>query len=82
MNAFNVVCGQQGGQLAMISIKDGAMTKVAENKVASAIYQVIRTTQDDYALACSGGLFFATYDGRTKKFIKSPDFLLSDHLVT
>ena len=82
MNAFNIVCGQQGGQLAMVTIKDGAMTKIAENKVASAIYKVIRTSQDDYALACSGGLFFASYDARMKKFIKSPDFLLSDHLIT
>ena len=66
----------------MISIKDGAMTKVAENKVASAIYKVIRTSQDDYALACSGGLFFATYDSRKKQFVKSPDFFLTDHLIT
>ena len=66
----------------MITIKDGALTKIAENKVASAIYKVIRTSQDEYALACSGGLFFASYDARLKKFIKSPEFLLSDHLVT
>ena len=66
----------------MVSIKDGNMTKIAENKVASAIYKVIRTTQDDYALACSGGLFFASYDHKNKKFIKSPEFLLSDHLIT
>ena len=66
----------------MIEIRDGAMTKIAENKVASAIYKVIRTSQDDYALACSGGLFFASYDARSKKFIKAPDFLLSDHLIT
>lgn len=33
-------------------------------------------------MACSGGLFFATYDARLKKFIKSPEFLLTDHLVT
>ena len=66
----------------MVSVKDGAMTKVAENKVASAIYKVIRTSQDDYALACSSGLFFATYEARQKKFVKSPDFYMSDHLVT
>lgn len=58
------------------------MIKVAENKVASAIYKVIRTSQDDYALACSGGIFFASYDHRTKKFQKLPDFYMSDHVVT
>lgn len=66
----------------MVSIKDGALTKIAENKIAGAIYKVIRTSQDDYALACSGGLHFVSYDNRHKKFSKSPDFLLSDHLVT
>ena len=66
----------------MIAVKDGAMTKVAENKVASAVNKVVRTTQDDYVLACSGGLFFASYDWRQKKFIKQDDFFLSDHLVT
>ena len=43
---------------------------------------MIRTHFDDYALACSGGLFFATYDARQKQFIKGQDFFLSDHLVT
>ena len=66
----------------MIAIKDGAMIKMAENKVASAIYKVARTSQDDYVLACSGGLFFASYHAGMKKFIKAPDFLLSDHLIT
>ena len=58
------------------------MMKVTENKVASAIYKVLRTSQDDYALACSGGLFFAAYDNRTKKFSKLPEFYMADHVVT
>ena len=48
----------------MVSIKDGALTKIAESKIAGAIYKVIRTSQDDYALACSGGLHFVSYDNR------------------
>ena len=67
----------------MVSIKDGdSLVKIAETKIAGAIYKVIRTSQDDYALACSGGLHFASYDNRQKKFIKSPENLLSDHIVT
>ena len=66
----------------MVEIRNGVMTIVCENKVASAIYKVIRTQFDDYALACSGGLYFATYDARQKMFIKAPDFFLTDHLVT
>ena len=58
------------------------MMSVAESKIASAIYKVIRTSQDDYALACSGGVFFASYDGRLKKFTKQPDFFMADHVVT
>ena len=60
----------------MVSIKDGALTKIAESKIAGAIYKVIRTSQDDYALACSGGLHFVSYDNRQKKFTKAPEFLL------
>lgn len=82
MNAFSVVCGQQGGQLALIEIKNNQMMKVAENKITGAIFKVIRTTSDDYALACSGGIFFAIYDGRTKEFVKQPDFFMSDHVIT
>ena len=82
MNAFFIVCGQQGGQLALIQLKDGQIEKVAETKIASAIYKVVRTTQDDYALACSGGIFFAQYDGREKKFTKESDFFMADHVVT
>ena len=33
-------------------------------------------------MACSGGLFFASYDARKKIFSKSAEFFLSDHLVT
>lgn len=66
MNSHNVVCGQQGGQMAMVELINGNMNIVCENKVASAIYKVIRTNFDDYALACSGGLFFAQYDARRK----------------
>ena len=66
----------------MVDIKNGEITLVCENKVASAIYKVIRTQFDDYALACSGGLFFAKYEPSLKKFVKAPDFFLSDHLVT
>ena len=81
-NAFTVVCGQQGGQLAAVQIKDNQMVKVAENKVTSGIYKVVRTTQDDFALACSGGLYFAKLDPIKKKFTLQKDFLLADHLVT
>ena len=44
------------------------MIKTAENKLTSAIYKVIRTTQDEYALACSGGLYFAKLENGAKKF--------------
>ena len=81
-NQFTVVCGQQGGQLAAVQIKDNQMVKVAENKVTSGIYKVIRTTQDDFALACSGGLYFAKLDPIKKVFTLQKDFLLADHLVT
>ena len=58
------------------------MTKIAENKVTSGIYKVIQTTQDDFALACSGGLYFATLDKVKQKFVLKKDFFLADHLVT
>ena len=66
----------------MVSIKDGTLTKIAESKIAGAIYKVAKTSQDDYALACSGGLYFADYDNRHKKFFKAKEFFLSDHVVT
>ena len=66
----------------MVSIKDGKLTKTAESKIAGAIYKVIRTSQDDYALACSNGLYFADYDNRHKKFFKAKEFFLSDLVVT
>ena len=81
-NQFTVVCGQQGGQLAAVTIQDNQMVKVAENKVTSGIYKVVRTTQDDFALACSGGLYFAKLDPIKRKFTLQKDFLLADHLVT
>ena len=66
----------------MVSIKDGKLTKIAESKIAGAIYKVIRTSQDDYALACSNGLYFADYDNRHKKFFIAKEFFLSDLVVT
>ena len=67
----------------MISISaDGNMTLEAENKVTSAIFKVIKTSGEDLALACSGGLYFAQYDSSWKKFSVSSDFLLVDHLIT
>ena len=44
------------------------MIKIAENKLTSGIYKVIRTTNDEYALACSGGLYFAKLDPVRKLF--------------
>ena len=62
---------------------DGSLVKVSENKVISAIFKVIKTQANEgFALACSGGLYFATYDIKARKFVVSPDFLLADHLVT
>ena len=58
------------------------MVKTAENKLTSAIYKVIRTTQDEYALACSGGLYFAKLENGAKKFFLQKEFLLADHLCT
>lgn len=47
----------------MVSIKDdGSMTKEAENKVTSAIFKIVKTSSDEFALACSGGLYFARYE--------------------
>jgi len=67
----------------MVSIKDdGSMTKEAENKVTSAIFKIIKTSSDEFALACSGGLYFARYESPWKRFIVSSDFLLVDHLIT
>ena len=71
-----------------MQIKDNQMVKVAENKLTSGIYKVVRTTQDDFALACSGGLYFAKLDLMKHEFILKKDregkddFLLADHLVT
>jgi len=58
------------------------MTKEAENKVTSAIFKIIKTSSDEFALACSGGLYFARYESPWKRFIVSSDFLLVDHLIT
>ena len=58
------------------------MIKVAENKVTSGIYKVVRTTCDEFALACSGGLYFAKLDLNKKLFVLQKDFMLADHLVT
>ena len=71
-----------------MQIKDNQMVKVAENKLTSGIYKVVRTTQDDFALACSGGLYFAKLDLMKREFTLKKDregkddFLLADHLVT
>ena len=44
----------------MITISDdGNMTLEAETKVTSAIFKVIKTSNEELALACSGGLYFA-----------------------
>lgn len=61
---------------------DGQLRKEAENKATSAIFKVIRTSADELALACSGGLYFARYESPWKRFTVSADFLLVDHLVT
>lgn len=58
------------------------MIKVAENKTTSAIYKVIKTKADEFALACSGGLYFARYEIPWKRFVVSAEFLLVDHLIT
>ena len=63
-------------------MKDNELVKLAETKVCSAIYKVIRTRQDEYALACSGGLYFAKLDQINKKFVLQRDFLLADQMVT
>ena len=40
-----IVCGEQGGQLAAVTVdNDDKLNLVAENKVSDAIYKVIRTT--------------------------------------
>ena len=70
MSSTQFVVGQQGGFLAMIEVDDnGQLVKQAENKVTSAIFKVIKTSQDEFALACSGGLYFARYESPWKKFI-------------
>ena len=43
---------------------------------------MIKTSSDEFALACSGGLYFAKYEAPWRKFVVSSDFLLVDHLVT
>ena len=83
MSANKFVVGEQGGYLTMIEVQDdGSMTIEAENKVTSAIFKVIKTADNQLALACSGGLYFAQYDAAFRKFTVSSDFLLMDHLVT
>lgn len=62
--------------------ESGQIRKEAEHKVTSAIFKVIKTSSDEFALACSGGLYFAKYESPWRKFIVSADFLLVDHLVT
>ena len=58
------------------------MVKLGETKVTSAIYKIIRTTQDEFALCCSGGLYFASFDQIKKVFVLQKDFMMADHLVT
>ena len=84
MNPNQFVIGQQGGFLAMIEVTgNGEIMKVAENKITGAIYKVIKTSNvDEFALACSGGLYFAKYEPEFKRFTVSSDYLLVDHLVT
>ena len=86
MSVNQFVLGQQGGYLAMVEVnkEDGTMTKEAENKVTSAIFKVLKTSSasDEFALACSGGLYFAKYEEPWKRFVVSSDFLMVDHLVT
>lgn len=74
----------------MVSLTEqGTLIKVAENKVTDAIFKVIKTRgpANEFALACSGGLFFARYEkistrkGKTK-FIIAQDFLLANLIVT
>ena len=69
--------------MAAISIKDDKqLVLLAENKVAGAIYKVIRTTQDDFALACSNGCYFATYEPMYKKFTLQKQVILQGDLLT
>ena len=44
--------------------ESGILTKVAETKVTDGIFKVIKTKgpANEFALACSGGLFFAKYE--------------------
>ena len=69
--------------------ESGILVKVAENKVADAIYKVIKTKgpSNEFAMACSGGLFFVRYEkvsnrANQTKFIVSSDFMLADLIIT
>ena len=44
MNKTTIICGCQAGHLAMIQVQDRELIKIAENKIVSAIYKVIRTS--------------------------------------
>ena len=66
MNQF--VIGEQGGYLAMVEVSDESeLSLQVENKVTDAIFKVVKTRttsalEAEFALACSGGLYFARYD--------------------
>ena len=69
-SANQFVVGEQGGYLAMVHVSDvGTLTLQVETKVTDAIFKVIKIStttassqESEFALACSGGLFFARYD--------------------
>ena len=45
---------------------EGELTLITENKVTDAIFKIIKTKANaqeaEFALACSGGLYFARYE--------------------
>lgn len=77
------MCGEQGGQLAAVTIDKNGLAILSEQKVADAIYKVIRTFSGDFALACSNGLYFASFDPQTRSFqLNEKKVLLQGQLLT
>jgi len=58
------------------------MVVEAESKVTNAIYKVIRTKGDMFALATASGLKFAKLNGDRKSFVLQKDILLAETLLT
>lgn len=60
----------------------GQLALKSEQKVASGIHQMVKTSQDDFALATQTGLCFHKYDALYRKFQPLNEFFICESIVT